>query len=427
MLSFFVQEAFSTQAALKRTEENLELLHLSSRIGLPSAGTWRVDLEPLPAGGTMGDLYLGTADTLERLQWLLEYCGRNKEIIRLPRWADQELKFLDGIPGAPYRLGPSRPLDAYNQGSRRYCRIAVLSSFKGFGDCLALGTALRELSRQLAERGAEARIDLWLLPVDGIEDTLLAAGVIYGVRHLPQKIAGLLAYDLVVNCVDKPISNEVPLCDSMLEFVGLSAGSVTAERKRCFFPLPEEPDRDLAQAHRQARESFKRLVLIVPTSSTRIREIPTARLHELLGRIEEQPDWALVIAGRANLPIHPQLLDWRVFSSTFTRFAQIISLCDAVVSVDTSAYHLADALNKPAVVFFSNNDGEIWTKYYPTVAPVQVGEPGPLGCCHFSADPNLIQYADSQWSSEHISRAIGLLQQMLPKNVLAGKNDCKKL
>lgn len=421
MMSFFVQEAFSTQAVLKRTEENLELLHLSSRAALPSAGAWKLDLEPLPAGkATMGDLYLGTADTLERLQWLLEYCGSDKGIVRLPRRADRDLTFLDGIPGAPYRLGPDRPLEAYNLGNRSCCRVAVLSSFKGFGDCLALGTALRELSRRLAEQGAEARIDLWLLPVDGIEDTLLAAGVIHGVRYLPQKAAGLLAYDLVVNCADKRIPNEVPLCDSMLQFAGLSTGSVPAERKRCFFPLPAEPDPDLAQAHRRARECFKRLVVVVPTSSTRIREIPAARLQELLERIAEQPDWALVIAGRANLPTHPRLLDWRALSSTFTRFAQIISLCDAVVSVDTSAYHLADAFNKPAVVFFNNNDGEIWTKYYPTAVPVQVGKPGPLGCLHFSVDPDLIRYADSQWSSEHISRAMGLLQQMLPADVSAG-------
>jgi ADP-heptose:LPS heptosyltransferase len=49
----------------------------------------------------------------------------------------------------------------------------------------------------------------------------------------------------------------------------------------------------------------------------------------------------------------------------------VMNAADYVVAVDTSAFHLAGGLKKPLVGIFSFADGDVYSKYYPSVELIQ--------------------------------------------------------
>jgi ADP-heptose:LPS heptosyltransferase len=64
------------------------------------------------------------------------------------------------------------------------------------------------------------------------------------------------------------------------------------------------------------------------------------------------------------------------YSQNLDRFAGIISLVDAIITVDTSTYHLADAFDKPTIVLFTSIEPDHRIRYYPHVRGIMLEEEG---------------------------------------------------
>jgi ADP-heptose:LPS heptosyltransferase len=61
-------------------------------------------------------------------------------------------------------------------------------------------------------------------------------------------------------------------------------------------------------------------------------------------------------------------------SKTVDDFIRIISRMDAVITVDTSTYHIADCFNIPTVVLFNTVDPRYRTAYYPHTRGIWLAE-----------------------------------------------------
>jgi len=75
---------------------------------------------------------------------------------------------------------------------------------------------------------------------------------------------------------------------------------------------------------------------------------------------------------------HKRFYNLNRMSRNLDEFSAIISKCDAIMSVDTSTYHIADAFDIPTVVFFSTIPPEYRVKYYPFVDGILLEEPSGL-------------------------------------------------
>ena len=196
---------------------------------------------------------------------------------------------------------------------------------------------------------------------------------------------------------------DLAMLDYFLKFAGIEPRSVPRRFRRN--RLQVEAPRPSAYNLSEMRTKFDRLIALNANASTPIRCMPKEALGRLLGALDRYPRWGIVTThavGRAG----PRILDVSYRSRTFPDFVAILACCDGAISVDSSTYHIADALDMQALVFFTTNKCDVWTANYPRAIGVQVGSPGPLGGMHFSNDPLHIAYARAQWAQVDFSRAL---------------------
>lgn len=144
-----------------------------------------------------------------------------------------------------------------------------------------------------------------------------------------------------------------------------------------------------------------------------IPDNPSSILHVDPDDIPELPAKSVGIAYRSNMPVKdwtelvrvyqyleengyiPFFIDNRVIGSY--RFIEANSLYDLlasvnafdfIISVDTAVFHIAGAFNKPVVGLFNINDGEAYSKYYPSASFINtcIKEKPCIGTCTESCD-----------------------------------------
>lgn len=101
--------------------------------------------------------------------------------------------------------------------------------------------------------------------------------------------------------------------------------------------------------------------------------------HKILHRVFEHSDYFVISAFGTEDFKHERFMNLQKFSKTSDDFAAILSMVDGIISVDTLAYHLADAFSIPAVAMFTSIPPEWRIKYYPYVDGIMLEEEnGPL-------------------------------------------------
>ena len=116
-------------------------------------------------------------------------------------------------------------------------------------------------------------------------------------------------------------------------------------------------------------------------STTPLRSIPNSLAKKHIEEILENSNFFVVSATGLNFE-HERFLNLNQYSSDLDDFASIVSEVDAVITVDTCAYHLADAFSTPTVAIFSTIDPSKRCENYPFVKGVLLEENGILKDCH---------------------------------------------
>jgi ADP-heptose:LPS heptosyltransferase len=104
-------------------------------------------------------------------------------------------------------------------------------------------------------------------------------------------------------------------------------------------------------------------------SNAKLRDLPERFLDLLLKNF---PDITFVVTD-ASLENHYKKRGNIIYLDTFDNmrdYITAIDCCDALVSADTSAYHLAAGLDKPGLVFFSSIDPGLRTGYYSDILSI---------------------------------------------------------
>jgi hypothetical protein len=286
-------------------------------------------------------------------------------------------------------------------------QIAIIIQDLGFGDCLALFSVLKEVEFRLRRRGLTLRVGVFANFCSPVRSIFRLSSIIAEVHLMPQPLTTFASYGAVIDLNNVRFSCDRSLVDSMLEAATIDPTDVPLERKRVVIDRIPQPSGRLRLLVEKARQKYRRLVVLSPIATGPTRCMPLSAMSRLRAALNKYEDWLVITAHPGLVP--QGFADWSYVSRTFSEFVSLVSMCDAVISVDTSTVHVADALNKRAVVLFTTNAAHISTAAYPKALPIQVGRIGPLGGTHRSLEPDLIRYAEAQWDHVNFDRIVDCL------------------
>lgn len=254
-------------------------------------------------------------------------------------------------------------------------RILVLFSGGQIGDAAILLSSVKVLISHLEAMGFQGvEVD-----IGRAQGSSLSA--LYSLRDfsgetfsLPiswKKFSSYDAYfdvDALGGLLSRPQMNKVPLVDVFLHSFGLDAAQIHAKEKRIRLQKPIVGP-GIQDYLNQVKEG-KKLILFNPKASVSLRSLPDHELDSFVGKMHSLLGDSWVIATAVSTKRVDGLLDLSERSSSLGDFLQILAGCDAVITVGTGTYHLADLFSIPTVLLVTGFPDMRHCRYYPYVIPL---------------------------------------------------------
>ena len=236
---------------------------------------------------------------------------------------------------------------------------------------------------------------------------------------LPNRLSRLVEYDAFVDLGTLLLRENFdtqPMVDFFFEALSIDPKTVPPERKRIKYKLNEDAVAMADNIFRNFRALGKPILMFHHCSTSPIRGMSHARAREFIREIIQETDYFVV--STCGLEYHnKRFMDISRFSKTFDDFATFISAVDAIVTVDTSTYHLADAFNTPTVALFTTIDPKYRCAYYPHVEGLKLEEEGGKLYGRHKVSRNEetakeeIEYVDQKWENLKVSEILEALER----------------
>lgn len=291
---------------------------------------------------------------------------------------------------------------------KKSLRIAVLNGMgNGYGDSIVGLSALKVLQDQLQELFLEVTFSVYSLFIGRMLPLFDASPAVAFTGCLPMPVSELLEYDAYIMLDgrnDRPEFNSQPLFDYYLDALNADKKAVPAARKRPemnagYFAgyAPKEPFTSL-------KESGKKLLFFNPFASTPVRSMPMSTARTAALELAEKSGWHVVSAAQLGVS-HPNYTEVGHLTQHFAVFAACISRCDALLSVDTAAYHLSEAFGLPGRVIFTTIDPALRLAHYQYTTGALLK---PEGCAimgqHMTTRPEVVAEAVALWDGFDVMR-----------------------
>jgi ADP-heptose:LPS heptosyltransferase len=151
------------------------------------------------------------------------------------------------------------------------------------------------------------------------------------------------------------------------------------------------------------------------TSTSPIRGMSHARARQFITEIIKKTDYFVVSA--CGLEHHDKrFMNLANYSETFDDFCTFISMMDAIITVDTSTYHVSDAFDVPTVALFTTINPDFRTRYYPYVESIMLEEKdGQLYGRHKASEneeakSKEIEYVEEKWANLDVEDVLSALE-----------------
>ncbi len=187
----------------------------------------------------------------------------------------------------------------------------------------------------------------------------------------PLTLGELMEADFVVEFADPDISiDDTHMTDYYLRCIGIAPETVSD--KTPILSIDGLIDPATVRSVTTAAHGFKRSVYLNGLASDRLRDLSPALLS-IFPRTRSDILFVVPTAyeerygtDSPTLYDRPNILRLDTADS-LSAFVTAIHCCNAVVTTDSSAYHIAAALEKPCLTLFGPIDPKLRTRYYPTV------------------------------------------------------------
>ena len=295
-------------------------------------------------------------------------------------------------------------------------RVAIVNGMGGgIGDNIVGMTALNIFYDRLMRHFREVSIGIFTLRPRAIP-ILRQETIVDEIYLMPAPAELLFQYDALVdlsNMTGWPIFKQ-EMVDFYLQAMSMDPQEIPSEEKRCFVKINERVARELEPVIKALKCSGRPLLLFHPLSSSAIRSVPKKIIPKMLRSILEKTNYLIV----SLLPVefkHARFVRLDQFSRKgFDHFAYLISQMDAVITVDTAVYHVADAFSVPTVVLFTSIPPEHRISYYPFQKGFLIGGKNgePLFYRHASEKEEEIRAFAEAWEKFRIDKALEALEEL---------------
>lgn len=250
--------------------------------------------------------------------------------------------------------------------------IALLNGVgTGIGDTVMGLTALAIMHRQLKRAFERVNVDALVGPdcFESVRPVYSQSSVVRAVHPLPVTLADFGHYDAFFDTgslMHRGDADRLPYVDFILKQLGIDYWKVDRAQKRNRLRLDQEATAELARDLDAMKDGGQKWLLFHPAASGRLRSIPEEKIAGMMETILARSDYRIVTV--VPVPFrHERVIDLAEKSKSFQHLCCIVSRMDAILTVDTSIYHIADAFNIPTLVLFATIDPDLRVKYYPTV------------------------------------------------------------
>lgn len=365
-----------------------------------------------PDRTTMADLYFSTPSAL------------SQRIMQLGTRANDIFKHFD-LEAVKHQLPPditfSKPGSVVPKGPE--WKVAIINPMmNGLGDHLMWLRAFACWHEEMQRIMPSTKIVANLFPprIGGCRPIITQWESLFNqIYLLPAHLSDLQKHDAYIDLGSIILREELsqePMVDVLLKSFGLDPEKVPPDKKRIRYSIPEASGKLLDQVINTIKFHERPILLFHSKSTSPIRSISDAQARRYISEIIKRTDYVVVSAEFLDYR-HSRFVDISPYTKgSLDNFAALVSRVDAIISVDTVTYHLADAFNIPAVALFTSIEPSNRIKYYPFVKGIMLEEPGGLlyGKHKESADPELfdreIRYVDALWSKLDIDSILTQLR-----------------
>lgn len=247
------------------------------------------------------------------------------------------------------------------------------------GDHLIGMKALNLFHNELSKYFKNVEIVLYQLIPKHIFPITVQDPIIHHVVGMPAPVSRLEKHDLYLDFGGMIVwenFNNQPMIDFYLEELGLDKTKISPNDKRCSIKLSDQAAFDMDEIIKVIKHRGRPVLLFQHHSSSDIRTIHEHEATKMVKDLLEQTDYTVV----STMPNFNYASDRFVNVSPYTvnefdRFVYLISKMDAVLTVDTVAYHISDALCIPTVVLFTSIEPDLRARYYPYVQSIMLEDP----------------------------------------------------
>jgi len=297
----------------------------------------------------------------------------------------------------------------------------------GIGDNIVGMTALNIFYDRLMNYFKEVDIGVFTLRPRGLP-VLKQETIVNEIYLMPSPTELLFSYDAYVDLsrmTGWPIFKQ-EMVDFYLQAMSIDPASVPKKEKRCFVKINEKVARELDPIIKALRVSGRKLLLFHPLSSSEIRSIPKKFINKYLHRILEITDYLVV--SLLDLPFkHSRFISLaHVSKQGFDHYAYLVSQMDAIITVDTATYHIADGFAIPTVVLFTSVPPEHRISYYPFEKGILIGgkDGKPVFYKHASEKEEDVKQIEACWRRFKIDQTLEILKELEEKRRNIEKYPC---
>jgi len=210
--------------------------------------------------------------------------------------------------------------------------------------------------------------------------------------ELPVRMADFIDYDYYIDfCGKEDTFKGLNMTDYFLSYLGLSSGDNVAKGPQIDEALTHCPT-ILKELKPFSGRRNRPIVFFNAGASNIIRALPPCILDILSTNF---PDVVFLIPSSNHEELSPSgnIIYLNTFES-LDAYITAVKCSDAVVSSDSSAYHIAAALNKLCLVFFGPIASSFRSLYYPSIISMDSHYHGTT--CNAPCGLNKVEFPDKQ-------------------------------
>lgn len=299
--------------------------------------------------------------------------------------------------------------------------IAIIGSLgRSISEIFVSCTALRILYEKLKEVYKKINLDIYINASNNSfysrdKSIYETQNFINKVYPLSINVKKFMEYDYFIDnssFLNTIYFKELNLVDAWLYKFGIDYKKIPSSQKYNQIDLSKIIIKEQLKTKIEQAKSKGKLLLYHPYSANLKKSIPQVFAVEILKELLSKYEDYYIISA---LSIDPKIKDDRYIdlskeSKYLIDFMYIVSQVDAVLSVDTSTYHISEALMIPTIALFTDENYGKKIKYYNFVKAIEVEDKSKNLSKFIFENDDLTFYRFDSWKELKVLKIIKLLE-----------------